>query len=198
MATVVVVTGTVVVGVGATVVVVTGCVVVDWFDLGVVVGEAGVEDAVFSAAPWCDDVATCPIMTVLRGGVTGVLRRFEMVVVVFLACAYTAVEEVDTGVRLAVGEIELAMTGIAVTLKRTPAARNPREPTTTNRRGARREARDASPELFCPCVKFNMKQLSETHSKLRSTTAQHLLNLISGVRTLRCGRVHATRSTAQV
>jgi nicotinamide mononucleotide adenylyltransferase len=72
--------------------------------------------------------------------------------------------------------IELAITGSAVTLNTTPARRKPREPTTTNRRGVRREALEASPELFCPCVKFNMKQLWETHSKLLPTAPQHFLN----------------------
>jgi hypothetical protein len=45
----------------------------------------------------------------------------------------TAVNVVE---RLVEGAIELAITGIAVTLKTTPATRKPRDPTTTNRRGA--------------------------------------------------------------
>jgi hypothetical protein len=32
--------------------------------------------------------------------------------------------------------------------------------------------------LFCPCVKFNMNQLSEIHSKLLPTKAQHPLNSV--------------------
>jgi hypothetical protein len=79
-------------------------------------------------------------------------------------------------VKLVEGDTELAITGSAVVLSTMPTTRNPSDPMTTERRGARVDARLESIRFFCPCVKFNMHQLSETHSKLPPTTAQHPLN----------------------
>jgi hypothetical protein len=86
----------------------------------------------------------------------------------------------DDVVKLVVGDTTFAIAGRAVTLSTMPPTRKLSDPTTTDRRGARLELRVGSPRLLCPCV-FNMHQLSETHSKLPPTTAQHPLNSVGRV-----------------
>jgi hypothetical protein len=85
---------------------------------------------------------------------------------------------IDEVVKADDGETTLAITGSAVVLITMPAIRKPSDPMTTERRGARFVALVGSIRFFCPCVKFNMHQLSETHSKTPSTTAQHPLNSV--------------------
>ena len=85
----------------------------------------------------------------------------------------------DEVVKLVDGDTTLAIAGMTVVLSTRPATRKPSDPIMTERRGARFAARLGSPGLFCPCVKFNMHQLSETHSTMLPTTAQHPLNSVS-------------------
>jgi hypothetical protein len=80
---------------------------------------------------------------------------------------------------LAVGVTTFAMAGSVVVLKTIPMMREPREPTTTERRGPRRDVTErpsGSPRNFCPCVISVMDQLSKIKSKGPPTTPQHLLN----------------------
>jgi hypothetical protein len=158
-ATVVVVTGTVVVGVGTCVVVVTGVDVVDCCGAVVVVGvvvegtvvdetlasEARVRDERATRADRIDDRDVCPRTRRWwePGSVPG---RFEWV------SAFVVVVTVDPATRLVDGATTLAMTGIAVVLNTTPAIRKLSDPMTTKRRGARRCSRDGSSRFFCPCV----------------------------------------------
>jgi hypothetical protein len=82
---------------------------------------------------------------------------------------------IDLVVKLVDDVTASAITGSAVALTTMPATRKPSDPKTTERRGAR-EAPVGSPRFFCPCVKFNMHQLSETDSKMLPTWAQHPIN----------------------
>jgi hypothetical protein len=94
---------------------------------------------------------------------------------------------VVAGPTLAEGRTTFAIAGSAVVLKTIPTTSEPIEPMTTERRGPRRELvkrRLGSPERFCPCVITVMDQLSKTNSKVPSTTSQHLLNSVQGLRTL--------------
>lgn len=172
-AIVVVVTGTVVVVEGTTGVVVVGVTDVD----GIRLTEVAVRDV----------VATCATLVVLRVAVTRVRRcawALGVVTTVELVVTVLEILTVDV-VKFVEGDTELAITGIAVALSTMPTTRNPSDPMTTERRGARVEGRVESIRFFCPCVKFNMLQLSETHSKMPPTTAQHPLNSEVHVATLR-------------
>jgi hypothetical protein len=102
----------------------------------------------------------------------------DVVVVVFSTVVVVAVA------KLVVGCTMFAIAGSAVTLRTTPITSEPIEPMSTERRGPERDVEKrplGSPESFCPCVIFDMDQLSKINSKSPPTTAQHLLN--SGVRT---------------
>jgi hypothetical protein len=171
-ATVVVVTGTVVVGVSATVVVVAGSDVVGVTEVD---GRFLTGDVVRVVdATWACRVAW-------RAVVTRVRRCAEVFVVVIRVeweVALCDVATVDEVVRFVEEVTASATTGRAVALNTMPATRKPSAPTTTERRGARFETRFGSPRLFCPCVKFNMNQLSETHSKMLPTSPQHPINSV--------------------
>ena len=81
----------------------------------------------------------------------------------------------------AVGVTTFAMAGSAVVLRTSPTTSEPIEPTSTERRGPRREDEGrplGSRERFCPCVIFVMDQLSKIKSKVPPTTPQHLLNSV--------------------
>jgi hypothetical protein len=83
----------------------------------------------------------------------------------------------------------LAMAGSAVVLRITPSTSEPIEPTSTERRGPRREAEErplGSPERFCPCVIFVMDQLSKTKSTWLPTINQLFVNSIE--KRCFCGR----------
>jgi hypothetical protein len=118
---------------------------------------------------------------------TCVTRRGTVVVVV--ATVVVVVVVVATVVvvpdpNLAVGETMFAIAGSAVVLRTIPRTSEPIEPMSTERRGPRRDVEErplGSLERFCPCVILVMDQLSKTNSKVLPTTAQHLVNLESGV-----------------
>jgi hypothetical protein len=174
-AIVVVVTGTVVVGVGATVVVGRASVVV--------VGVADDEGTPFNDDVGRDVVATCARRDAACDCEPRV-RRWPVPLgdVSTTERELTLVEGAtrDGADKFVDGATTFAMAGSAVVPSTTPATRKLSDPTTTERRGARFECRVGSPRLFCPCV-FNMHQLSETHSKLASTTAQHPLNSVGNI-----------------
>jgi hypothetical protein len=138
---VVVVGGTVVVTAG-TVDVVTGIVVVDdccAVDRVGTVVVTEVDDGLVRDEPVRDVRATCATMTGLRGVVTTVWWRVEACVL-GLSCEWmwAIVVVVVPAVAIVVtGDVVLAITGSAVVLNATPTMRNPSEPTTTKRRGAR-------------------------------------------------------------
>jgi hypothetical protein len=77
------------------------------------------------------------------------------------------------------GDMTSAMAGSAVVLRMTPSTSEPIEPTSTERRGPRREVEErplGSPERFCPCVILVMDQLSKTKSKWHPTINQLFVN----------------------
>lgn len=108
-----------------------------------------------------------------------------------LEVASVEVVTLDEVVKLVDGDTALAIAGMTVVLSTRPATRKLSDPTMTERRGARLEALLGSFRLFCPCVKFNMHQLSETHSTMLPTTAQHPLNSIGHVDSLTNAQIYA-------
>jgi hypothetical protein len=72
-----------------------------------------------------------------------------------------------------------AIAGSAVVLRTIPKTSDPTDPTSTERRGPRREVVFlplGSPESFCPCVTLVMDQLSKIKSKVLPIAPQHLVN----------------------
>jgi hypothetical protein len=110
------------------------------------------------------------------------LRRGTVVVVVATVVVVVAANVVVVpGPKFELARTTSAMAGSAVVLRIIPKTRDPTDPTSTERRGPRREPVFrplGSPESFCPCVKLVMDQLSKIKSKVLPTTRQHLVNSI--------------------